>query len=181
MSINEWFTIQAGPRTVIGDTPFEPFWFQDFPIEGLRVNAGDVASHFLLDYWWATDLYENSLELQLTPWPLVLGAGYSPENDFLATWNANGDQGEALVTTGASWRPRAWTDGTTQSTQWIASSVQPLYSNTSRTVRETGTDFIRISAAMAHPFDFSGDTSRWFLPNAWGFVRLRYLITEKNP
>lgn len=176
----EWFSINAGPSTVLGDTPFEQFWTADFPIEGTRVHAGDIVTHILLDWWWTTALYENSLELQLAPWPLLVGAGYFPEKNFMATWDPQGDVGEALVTTGATWEPHAWTDGTTQSTRWVARSTEPLHTNTSRTVQEPGSDFIRVGAGMQHPFDFSGSTALWFLPNIWGWVRLRYLISEKN-
>lgn len=180
MPNKEWFTFQAGPRVVIGDTPHEQHWFQDLDIAGIRVNPGDVITHFLLDYWWTTALYENALELQLAPWPLVVGAGYSPEPNGMATWTAQSDQGDALVTTGATWEPQSWTDGTTHSTRWIARSTQPLYSNTSRTLQGFGDHVIRLSAGLQFPFEFSGDTSLWFLPDCWGWVRLRALVNEKS-
>jgi len=180
MTQREWFSFQAGPLVVLGDTPHEQFWFQDTAVGGFRVNEGDTASHFLLDYWWTTALYENSLELQLAPWPLVVGASWVPETGDASSWNPNGDQGDALVTAGATWEPHAWTDGTTQSTRWVARSTQPLYSNTSRTIRDLGTDSIRLGAGMQHPFDFSGSSELWFLPDIWGWVRLRFVITEKQ-
>jgi|KBSMisStandDraft_5_1062788.scaffolds.fasta_scaffold258899_3 hypothetical protein len=179
MTNREWFTAQLGPAEPFG-TDLSDVWRDSVGISGFRPDTGDTLTHFLLEWHFFTPLIENSTSLDLQPWPIVAGVSYSPEVGESAPWDALGDGGDALVTVAPTWERESWTDGTTFSSKWVARSLVPLYSNTSRDIVDRSTDEIRFSAAVQRPDNFRADLADWFRASVLGWMRLRYLIIEKH-
>lgn len=180
MTVREWHTYHQGPSVLFGGDFDFGFWTAEQPLGGFRTRAGDIVTHILMDWEFHTLLYGNAETLEKQPFPMVVGVSYSPENNSMASWSADGDQGEGLATTLATWERHPWTDGTTHSTQWTTRSLVPLYSNTSREVHDPETDRLHFSAGMQAPSEWDGATGEYFRPQVWGFIRLRILILHNQ-